>query len=116
MPDNNDDSNIAKRQFLVLSDEQANRFAIPRVLVERYSLTGEQKQKLEQLMGEDVSGYEARWLRPLIDPPFMEEPPPHTEPSGGDVGLITGIFMVLSQSFALPWEVAPWQGHKPEVA
>lgn len=51
-------NDMAERdEMLVLADEDGNYYAIPRETVERYRLSGEQKAKLEELLGDDVSGY-----------------------------------------------------------
>jgi hypothetical protein len=45
------------KEALVLSDADGNIYAIPRDIVEAHRVTPEQKAQLEELLGDDVSGY-----------------------------------------------------------
>ena len=50
-PTNND-------EFLVLTDEEGNYYAIPRDLVERHRMSGEDRTRVNELLGEDdVEGF-----------------------------------------------------------
>ncbi len=51
------DNTKGSDEFLILSDENGNYFAIPRETVEKYKASGEQRDQIEQALGEDVSGY-----------------------------------------------------------
>ena len=44
-------------EVLVLTDNEGNYFAIPRDTLDQHRLTGEQKAKVEELVGGDVEGY-----------------------------------------------------------
>ena len=44
-------------EFLLLTDENGNYFAIPRETVEQYRAKGEQKVRIEKALGDDVSGF-----------------------------------------------------------
>ncbi len=51
------DNTAGNDEFLLLTDENGNYFAIPRGTVEKYKATGEQRDQIEQALGEDVSGF-----------------------------------------------------------
>jgi hypothetical protein len=52
-----DDEGTANEEFLVLSDQEGNYFAIPRETVERYRISDEKQDELEKALGDDVMGY-----------------------------------------------------------
>ena len=51
------DKAIRNDEFLLLTDENGNYFAIPRETVEQYHAKGEQKVRIEKALGDDVSGF-----------------------------------------------------------
>lgn len=44
-------------EVLVFSDHEGNYYAIPREMVERHKVSDEQKAELQELVGDEVSGY-----------------------------------------------------------
>jgi class 3 adenylate cyclase len=46
-----------QREALVLTDGKGNWYAIPAEIVEKHKVTGERKAKIEQLIGDGVTGY-----------------------------------------------------------
>ena len=44
-------------EALVLTDQSGNYYAIPREIIERFRVTGEKQVQVEELLGQDVSGY-----------------------------------------------------------
>ncbi len=44
-------------EMLVFNDPEGNYYAIPREMVERHKVTDEEKAELQNLMGDEVSGY-----------------------------------------------------------
>ncbi len=46
-----------REEVLVLADQQGNHYTIPWKTLEQYRATEDQKSKIEQLLGDDVSGY-----------------------------------------------------------
>jgi hypothetical protein len=51
------DRNTGSDEFLVLSDPDGNWYAIPRQTVERHRVTGELKEQVDQVLGQDVEGF-----------------------------------------------------------
>jgi hypothetical protein len=52
-----DNAEATSEEYLVLSDQEGNYFAIPRDTVERYKVSKEKQSELESELGEDVIGY-----------------------------------------------------------
>ena len=51
------DNSTQNKAVLVLSDGAGNYYAIPRNVVEEHRVTGEQRDQIEKVLGDDVSGY-----------------------------------------------------------
>lgn len=51
------DTTNTNDEVLVLTDNEGNYYAIPRATLDQHRLTGEQKAKVEELVGGDVEGY-----------------------------------------------------------
>jgi hypothetical protein len=48
------------QEVLVLNDHEGNWYAIPREIVERHRATAAQKAEIEQVLGNDVQGFQMR--------------------------------------------------------
>ena len=113
------DQNTRNDEFLLLTDEEGNYFAIPRGTVEQYRAEGEQKERIEKALGEDVSGFsmyqqhinelrastyqaerrqeaaQERLLRSARSEEGEEEVPGRTQREAGLGQLLTGIWRSL---------------------